>query len=548
MRVVSDIDAIQAAYGFHPIADLLAPGIRMDDPKMVTPVILERDGDHTLLAREQETGNVTALGVPPNAVRYFERYFSFDNVVNGSTAYLGLPEALADLTGGGPVHVDGDMPYRRYRQIREQIDVRLPSPSDAAPPVTAYALTHDDILDRFRRLRESGLPAARRVVEGREHLRGLRSALSANADTRFTALDAALDDLDAETLLSMTPPNGSELTGLVPAPGRAVLLVRGADRVYLLVPDGDYAAPGVVAGRFPSLTAATRALGSGDALAVEDGWLPLSLAQDLEASGWDLRPASSRLSKWREFRDHEDLGFALIAAQASRYCIEGALSFAEQSLGAGRAITERDVYRRYLELIPDFRREFAVPFAIAPFFVNCHAANRTVYPAIPVEFTLSRDSRTLKFDAGLKVAVDGVVLGTSDVARTLVTTPVAKEAYDTFLGIIRDEVIASLRPGTVCQDVHRHCVDAILAHESRLVEIGIMPAGIDLHTEYGRRNVGHLMGKQESFSTEFRPGHDDELHEGAIGAVEIQWPYGEHSIAAEDLWFVGADQTYVTSR
>src|SRR5690606_27484871 len=123
-----------------------------------------------------------------------------------------------------------------------------------------------------------------------------------------------------------------------------------------------------------------------------------------------------------------------------------------------------------------------------------------------------------------------------DIGRSLVTTPEGQEAYELFLKIVREDVIENLRPGTVCHVAHTECVDAIMKHEDRLVEMGMMPPGLDMYTEYGRRNIGHLMGKQESFATELRPGHDYALHEGAIGAVEIQWPHLTYSIAAEDLW------------
>lgn len=60
MRLTTDVERIRETYGFHPITQLLAPGIRMDDPKMVTPVIADTGRHRYLLAREQETGNLRA--------------------------------------------------------------------------------------------------------------------------------------------------------------------------------------------------------------------------------------------------------------------------------------------------------------------------------------------------------------------------------------------------------------------------------------------------------------------------------------------------------
>ena len=74
--------------------------------------------------------------------------------------------------------------------------------------------------------------------------------------------------------------------------------------------------------------------------------------------------------------------------------------------------------------------------------------------------------------------------------------------------------------------------------KSDLVGAGLMPDGFDVRAGYATRNVGHLMGKQESFVTEFRPNSPYVLQAGAIGAAEIQWPAGKHGIAAEEMWVV----------
>lgn len=47
--------------------------------------------------------------------------------------------------------------------------------------------------------------------------------------------------------------------------------------------------------------------------------------------------------------------------------------------------------------------------------------------------------------------------------------------------------------------------------------------------DYKKRNVGHLMGKQESFATELRPGHDHVLR------------VGDRTIGLEDMWFMGGE-------
>lgn len=48
MRVISDCAQIAREFGFHPIKQLLTPGIRMHAPKMVAPVIADRNGKRFL--------------------------------------------------------------------------------------------------------------------------------------------------------------------------------------------------------------------------------------------------------------------------------------------------------------------------------------------------------------------------------------------------------------------------------------------------------------------------------------------------------------------
>ncbi|WP_395475256.1 Xaa-Pro aminopeptidase [Saccharopolyspora spinosa] len=509
-------------------------------------MIADRNGERFLLAREQETGNLRAHGVPAERTRFFERYVSFDNMVNGSSAAESLADAVAGLGGSDPIIVGGDLPYGRYLQLHERFGDQLHLEASAQRgPVVLYRLAVRDVHDRFARLRSGGAEAAARVLRDRPHLRGLVDEIDrAPADTRFELLAGKVN---ADAVLSAAPPNVGELTGLAARAGLAVLWVRAAEHVYCVAPADDYTLPGEVVGTYASVPAAVRAVVDGGRLAIEEQWLDTSVALTLQDAGFAVVPASLELSLWREERDSTDLAFMVIAAQASRYCIEGALQHAQRALDEGIALTERDVYRRYLELIPQFRAEFGIPFAIAPYFANCHTADRTTYPAIPTEHPLTEATTTLKFDAGLKIAVDGVVMATSDIARSLVRSPGGQAAYRIFTDVIRNGIIPNLRPGSVCEKVHHDCVELVLAHEAELVESGLMPAGIDLHAEYGRRNVGHLMGKQESFLTELRPGHTYVLSEGSFGACEIQWPYRDHSIAAEDLWYVGRDATYAIS-
>lgn len=544
IKVISDVDKLHGLLGWHPIESLLAPGIRLDGPKMVTPVLAETDQGQRLLAREQESGNLLALGVALKQVTLFETYVTFEPPAPGRTVHADLGAALASLAGGKAVTIEPDMPYGRYLLLKERVEARVARASGAERTLNAYRIPGDQVRERFAGYRKLGRAAARRVIERRPQLAPIASLLDDDRDNRFELLHEMLEGHGLEALLSVAPIDIRELTGLAPGDGWAALAARGEDGVYVLSPDG--APPGAaLTGSFKSLSEAVTALAPGARVGVGEKYLPVGLAEDLLGAGISIQPFANQVSKWREYRDAPDLCFTAIAAEASRRSIESALDEACHAVREGREVTEKQVFERYLEAVREFNREVGDQFEITHFFVNCHAADRTIYPAQPVDWPVTTNSRSLKFDAGLKLSIDKVVLGTSDMARTLTLTPAADEIYGTFREIVQGQIKASVKVGQGFEEVHRLCVEELLRRRERYIEIGLLPAGADVAALYGRRNVGHLMGKQESFVTEFRPRNEDTLQAGAIGAYEIQWPYAGHSIAYEDMWVVGPDGTHL---
>ena len=150
-------------------------------------------------------------------------------------------------------------------------------------------------------------------------------------------------------------------------------------------------------------------------------------------------------------------------------------------------------------------------------------------------------------DSGVKVGIDGVVLGTSDMGRTLVRGDRFSHAYDLVRSIVSDDLLPTIGPGVSMQRVHEYAMAGVRRRRSQMESIGMLHPGVDVESAYRRRNVGHLMGKQESFSNEFRPGSHHRLQHGDIGAAELPWIFGEYALTYEDMWYVGRDRVFVTS-
>lgn len=545
VKLVSDVDAIRARFDVDVVGRLLFTAIRRDARPLVTPMLLSTPQGDRLIARQQETGNLLSSGMHADDLVLYEPWVSIDARVTASMpAAATIADAVAPWLEGSTLELDEGVALAHYRTLAANLPVTVARAQQT--PVDVYELAEAEVIDWFRVQREAAKHAAVALISDVSSLDGIGVSLRTDADTRFAALAAIVERLDGAALLVAAPPNFSELTGLAAHPDLSVLWVPGSGRVLVLATEGHDVPRGAWAGSYPSMPAAVIAF-AGTRVAVEQQWMSASRAIELTDVGIELRDASEELGRWRDARDCEDLGTQLIAARASVTCIEDALEFARQTLARGESLTEADIYTEYLRLLEVFRNTHQIPFDIEPYFANLTASERMLFPGPPTDHMIDPTSRCVQLDAGVQISKDGVVLATSDMARSLPMTPEGERAYALLTEIVRGTIVPALRPGVVCEDVHAATMDALEAVRDELESLGVMASGVDFVTEYRKRNVGHLMGKQESFVTELRPGYRQTLTVGAIGAAEIPWRFGEYSLAAEDMWFIGADRTYITT-
>lgn len=546
MRLISNVDAIRATYGLDPVAQLLFTNIRLDSRKMVTPFLAETKSGQFLMARQQEMGNLLSSGLKQEDLKFYEPWVTIDkSITEGVTALPKFADTVEDLSQGEPVEFDDGIPLVHYQALQGRVAVTF---SEATvQKVRAYSVNAADVLSKFSSIRESGVTAARSLIAGIDHLNGLESDLVSNVDTRFSGLEALAADLNVDGFLLASPPNFSETTGYSADENTMALWSRGSDTVILLAPSDKTDVPGNPIGLFDSVAHALAELlqGPTQRVGVEEQWISARLGLDIERLGLETENASIALGHWRDIRDHEDLPFQVIAARASVTCIEIALDYAQAQISSGNALTENGVYTVYLQAIQDFRAKNKIPFCIEPYFTNLHSSSRMLFPGPPTDFPLDEETRCIQLDAGVKITVDGVVVATSDMARSLLLTPEGKEAYDLLTQIMREDIVGQLRPGVVCSDVHAHTMTALTSNRTRLEELGLLSPEVDFVKEYKKRNVGHLMGKQESFANELRPGYDHILHVGSLGAAEIPWRFNGYAIGTEDMWYIAEEKTFL---
>ncbi|GAA2190229.1 hypothetical protein GCM10009786_26660 [Leucobacter alluvii] len=541
-RIICDPQAVTERYGFVPNDRLLFSAIRLDSFPFVTPLIFEDAHTELMLARQQEQGNiVTGGGVDPERIRFYEPWVTIDpRPVADFPAAASLPALVKELVGERPVDLDPRAPYTHYLKLSGEVDVRVDLPG--ARPVHVYEVEQAAVLARFAGWRAAGIPVAERLISEVGHLVGLERELSADADTRFSALSDVADQLGVDAILLSSAPNYSEVTGTVWQPGTVALWADG--RVFVIAEQQLRGIAGTPAGAYDSAAEAISAVATGPRIAFEEQWEQCALGIRLTDAGSVLVSASRALGSWRDERDAEDLPFQVIAARASTTAIEQTVAWAHEHLDAGETFTENVLYARYLEYLDRFRNEQRIPFGIEPYFTNLHSSQRMLFPGPPTEFPLDASTTCIQLDAGVKVVIDGVVVATSDMARSVLRTPEGREAYEILTHAVREVIIPQLRPGVICEDVHARTLEHLATVRPRMQEIGLLGDEVDFDVEYSKRNVGHLMGKQESFANELRPGYRFVLREGSYGAAEIPWRYDRHAIGTEDLWYIGRDRTY----
>ncbi|WP_029109829.1 aminopeptidase P family N-terminal domain-containing protein [Mycobacterium sp. URHD0025] len=551
LHLTADPKLLLDEFNLDPQRSLLFSAIRLDSNPLVSPLVATRGDDRLLLVRQQEQGNVLSAGVPAQRIRFYAPWVTIDpRPVADVPVAESLTELVAELARTEQVRLAHDVVYSHFLTLAPSVDVTIER--RGPQPVRIHQVRIDDVAARFAKWRAHGAEVAAQLVSGIAHLDGIETEFGA-PDTRFRRLASIAAERSIGTCLIAAPPNFTEVTGMPCLPGALALWRPESDTVLIFTindGDGDTAEQvyGPIVGESASLADAITTGATDRRVGIEEEWVSVGLAQELIDAGIELIPVSGELAHWRDVRDNEDLPFQLIAARTSVYAIEEALDWADRQITAGIKLTELDIFDRYLGHVDQFRRENNIPFDVDPYFTNLHSSNRMLFPGPPVDFPIDQSTTCIQLDAGVRVSIDGVTLATSDMARSLPRTPEAKEAYGFFFTVVRDGIIGQLRPGVICENVHEGTMRFLEPHLPRMIEIGMLGDDIDFTTIYRRRNVGHLMGKQESFANELRPGYKHTLDVGSYGAAEIPWRYNNAAIGTEDMWYIGRDRTYVLTQ
>jgi hypothetical protein len=539
MTLHTDWTYLEQQFGCS-IRDRFLMAVRsLDNPRAVTPFLLERDGRRFGFFLHVEKGNVQAAQIPADIVPvYYRPYFTFDVSERPPHVHATLVDALTSVAGGDDtVVMDRRAPLAVADEIGSRFKVQLEDGPEIGT-VTLRKVACADITALLSRGRPAAGVAALRLLERSPVRDKLRPFLERHEDNRFATLDASLQGAGVDLVIVSSTLNMQEIAG--------VPVGRKQRPLAALYRPGDGVAWVMEAGRnihgqeFGSPRAALQhILGSaGGRVGVETEDIDLGLARALGLDGRAWVPIDRAIRKWRDENTLPDLPYYVIATRITRHAIDSALDFARAGLRRNSHLTEMDPYGVYLRSMRDFAAQAMPGAQVARTLTNFHTTARSIFPANAAPYPVDSDMNALKIDAGCLLFDNaGVLLGCSDIARTLSLSDDANDIYALFQNGVRNTLVPGCAAGRTGEALHSDGTKAIWGRRSALAG---NPLFVDLaqpELEYDR-DTGHLLGKNNLAHLRLVHGDKQTLREGMIACCEYQWPLRGYAIAYEDTCLV----------
>ena len=536
-HLTNDPHAVRSATGFDPFEHSLPQKLSIDGYRSTMPLMaVVDDGPPLVFLKEIDRSNVEELRNQGARFVWYAPYFSFGGLREPSDAYPDLEAAVKGELFEVP-SVDPGMTIELLWQLGQAIAGAPDIGLRFQAPRHHYVIRRTDVPAAFapgrREIRDAAAPLIADLGSDR-----FAPWLAREPEDGLALLDRLMEEAGFDALLVASPLSIQDLTGIpMRTIGEEVWAVypRGSDSVHVLshqelacaeLPQGRKASAGSV-----------RELAGGSCLGVEDVALSFEAARSFDLLNVS-EPATGLLRRWRELRSWEDLSAYVIGARVTLEGIQDALSTVEQRFAEGVSVTEADAYEHYRSTAASFIRERGLPIRIRTYFTHTHAGNRSHFPASATDHEIPKES-SLKIDGGLEIYDSrGMFLGVSDITRSAVGTPEAREFYDLLDRALVEGALAACRPGVKGSDVFAAGMAYLEPCRQSIVDGGFIPASDAPMSDLFRRNIGHLIGKQEPATVEFRASDDGSLEAGMVAAAEFQWPYANYCIGTEDVFLV----------
>jgi Xaa-Pro aminopeptidase len=533
-RVVTDREVVKTLTHVDLDSYLLATKTQLSSRVAKPIAVVSGRGQVTLVLRDLERANA-AFAKPQASVLHFNQYQVLGPRSDTLRCSGSLEEAILEAAGGEKLILAADVPAAVALRLSARKALFDVEPS-ARVPLTIVPCPRNQVRNEFERAQEGLIPLARRRASELSNGSELVKYLGVAWDG-FAALDAVMTEMGVGGLLVASPLSSQDFAGTRSATAAYVLVPRGGTEVFVFeVSDASLADHGrAVALNLAEAVAGI--LGGDAAIGFEEEYLSAGVSA-LLSTHRRLVPAHRRLVGWRETAAQYDLPGYIVAANIGLGAVERAIAEAGERIERGGSILETEIGSVYEEEVTRASSTLGPEYSASTWFMNVHSSRRTTHPALPIDIPVDRDSRAVKIDAGVHIrSRTGLLLGSSDLARSLPLSEEAVAIYPALIRSVRSGVHAA-RPGTTGEAVHSASVSALeeavkaspaAAHHARV-------AG-DIRKAF-MRNVGHLMAKEESYGSPFRPDVEVNLFEGAVGTVEVHWTTAQVAVGYEDMFVV----------
>jgi Xaa-Pro aminopeptidase len=537
MRLHTDWAFLEQQFGCSIRGHFLMAVRSLDNPKAVTPFLLEHGSRRFGLFLHVEKGNVEAARLPPDiSPVYYRPYFTFEESERPPHVHRTLVDAVQAVSAGEKSMV---LDRRAPLAVAQELRTRFSVITEDAPAFGNVSLRHVPCADIARRLaksRPSAAQAARRLLERSAVRERLAPYLEGHDDARFATLTDAMEKAGLAGVVVSSTLNVQEIAGVpVGAKHRPLAAFYGAGSRHAWVLERGSVTGGL---DFASPALALRHALPHGRIGVEAEDVEIGLSDALALEERELQPADILIRQWRDENTLPDLPYYIIATRITRHAIDAALEFAAAAIKRRDFMTEMDPYAVYLRSMREFTASALPGARVARTLTNFHTGARSIFPANPAPFPINASMNTLKIDAGcLLFDADGILLGCSDIARTLSMSEDGSELYDVFKHGVTHALIPAASAGRTGEAVHAIGANAVWDERARLASNSLFVDLPNPKREYDR-DVGHLLGKNNLAHLRLVPGESQRLREGMIACCEYQWPIRGNAIAYEDTCLV----------
>lgn len=550
-HLISNLEKINKEIGGKVFDKFLAANLFLDAPIMVIPYILENRDKKYFLLREQELGNFNLIEVSNLIETPYNPYFLVDKGKKSvaKNVMTVIKEILIDKEKENELQIDSNLPYKNYKDLSlnlKEINISKEKKSSSKKATVLYSLNTEEVINQFKVYRQKAQLYAQELIFKSTDRPVLEQGISKIEDSRFLLINDIMKENEFSSVLVSSELNIQELTGL---PLRNKLSKISAfyrledDKVFILS-ECEIDDPRLKLSRVNKFSDYFQALESicnkNSPLGFEDHLVSVAEYDQFVERGFSLSEGTLAFRKWREYRAGEDLVFYIIAGKASNYAMEKTLKEASSLISQLEYRSEKALFEKYLEYFKEFKTIHNLPYYFTEYFTNFYASDRTLYPSIPSNFIVNKDTKEIKIDAGiLMLDSQGLILGTTDIARTLPLSFQSKQVYESMKDTVQNYIIPNIKNATTFEEVYFQGVKFFSMNcENILKKYSLCPSDFYIHRDY-IRDIGHLMGKQESFDEKIFKGNKNKLVKNTVGCIEIQWQYDNHALVYEDMWYLG---------